>query len=70
MVASKNLQFRKRHNRELEVLVESGKDGLYHGYDQYYNKIEIKSSMDLAHNWVYIQKAEVGDGINVASFDG
>ena len=70
LVASKNLQFRKRHNRELEVLVENGKDGLYHGYDQYYNKIEIKSSMDLAHNWVYIQKAEVGNGINVATFEG
>ena len=69
-IAQKNYIFRKFHNKNLEVLVENGKDGIYHGYDQYYNKIEIKSNMDIRHNWIFIENAEVGNEKNSAKFYG
>ena len=69
-VAKKNYLFRKRNSKNLEVLVENGKEGIYHGYDQYFNKIEIKSDIDIAHNWIFIEKAEVGDENNSANFYG
>ena len=70
IVAKKNYLFRKRHNRELQVLVENGKDGIYYGYDQYYNKIKISSNIDIANSWIYIDKAEVGNESNSAKFYG
>ena len=68
VVAKKNYLFRKRHNKELEVLVENSKNGIYYGYDQYYNKIEISSDIDIVHNWIYIEEAEVNDEFNTANF--
>jgi MiaB-like tRNA modifying enzyme len=55
IVKSKNFEFRKAFGGNLDVLVESEKDGLYVGYDQHFNKILIDSSEDLLGNWVNIQ---------------
>ncbi len=68
IIKDKNLEFRKKHSSNLEVLVESKKDGFYHGYDQYYNKIEIKSEDDLSGNWIFIDRAVVEGIKNVAIF--
>jgi tRNA A37 methylthiotransferase MiaB len=51
-IAEKNYAFRKAHSSELTVLLESGRDGRYTGYDQYYNKVTVSSNEDLQANWV------------------
>jgi threonylcarbamoyladenosine tRNA methylthiotransferase MtaB len=66
LIKAKNYAFRKNSNKELEVLVESFKDGLYHGFDQNFNKIAIKSEDDLLGNWVNIQNYEVQEEGNYA----
>ena len=66
LIKSKNYEFRKAFKGELEVLVESEKDGVYHGYDQHFNKIVIKSDEDLNGNWLNIQNYEVREDYNYA----
>ncbi len=69
IIKEKNFQFRKKHNRGLEILIENGKEDIYHGYDQYFNKIEIKSSNELFGNWINIDNIEVRGDKNVAIFE-
>ncbi|MCF6310547.1 MAG: tRNA (N(6)-L-threonylcarbamoyladenosine(37)-C(2))-methylthiotransferase MtaB [Sulfurimonas sp.] len=64
IVKSKNLEFRKAFRGDLDVLVESEKDGLYVGYDQHFNKILIDSNEDLLGNWVNIQDYTVKEESN------
>ncbi len=66
LVEEKNYTFRKAFDGELEVLVESYKSGFYHGLDQHFNKIVIKSDEDLLGNWVNISKYEVKKEHNYA----
>jgi len=66
IVKEKNLLFRKRHNRHLEVLLERGEEGCYSGLDQYFNRVEVMSSEDLSANWVHLEKVEVTNEINRA----
>ncbi len=66
LVDEKNLLFRKSVTTPLEVLVESHKDGVYHGLDQYFNKIIIDSKEDLVGNWVTIENYEVRGDANYA----
>ncbi len=67
LVDENNLRFRRAHHTALDVLVESrSDDGLFHGYDQYYNKIVIESSADLEGNWVRIDSADVKEDHNYA----
>ncbi|MDF1883348.1 tRNA (N(6)-L-threonylcarbamoyladenosine(37)-C(2))-methylthiotransferase MtaB [Sulfurimonas sp. SAG-AH-194-C21] len=67
LINSKNYEFRKAVKGELEVLIESQKDGLYHGLDQYFNKIIISSKEDLIGNWVTIKDYEVKEENNYAN---
>lgn len=67
LVNSKNYAFRKAFNGELDVLVESYKDGLYHGLDQHFNKILINSKEDLVGNWVSVSNYEVKEESNYAN---
>ena len=64
LVKEKNYAFRKSYSGDLEVLVESEKDGLYHGYDQHFNKIIIESDEDLNGNWITISDYEVREDCN------
>ena len=66
IVKAKNLLFRREHQRDLEVLLENGKEGLYHGFDQYFNRVEVSSSEDLSSNWVLLNQVEVGSNGNRA----
>ena len=66
LVEQKNLAFRNAHKGSLEVLVESYKDGFYHGLDQHFNKIIIDSKEDLVGNWVTLDYYEVRKNANYA----
>jgi MiaB-like tRNA modifying enzyme len=59
IVKAKNFAFRRDHAHQLEVLLENGKEGIYHGFDQYFNKVEVQSSEDLSANWVLLDDVEV-----------
>jgi len=59
LVKAKNFAFRRDHAENLEVLFENGKNGIYHGFDQYFNKVEIQSKEDLSSNWVLLNNVEV-----------
>jgi len=66
LIKDKNFAFRCEHRDKLEVLLESGKDGIYQGFDQYFNKIFVKSKEDLSSNWITLNNVEVKDANNTA----
>jgi len=66
LVREKNLAFRRAHDRELTVLVEQGSAGVYQGFDQYYNRVQIESTEELSGNWVLLNEVEVGERENHA----
>ena len=66
LVKQKNYDFRKSFQGGLEVLVESFKDGHYHGLDQHFNKIVIDSDEDLLGNWINVDNYEVKEEFNYA----
>ena len=66
LIKAKNYAFRREHHSQLEVLLENGKDGLYQGFDQYFNKVSVRSDDDLSANWVYLNNVEVTDVGNKA----
>ncbi len=68
VVDAKNLAFRKQYKGVLEVLIESCKEGLYHGLDQHFNKIVVRSNEALEGNWVYIEDYTVEQEYNYAEF--
>ena len=61
IVLVNNFKFRTAHAKEpLFILVEErGKDGLYGGFDQFYNKIKIESNSNLNKKWLEINAYEV-----------
>lgn len=67
LIKMKNYEFRKATKSELEVLIESQKDGHFHGIDQYFNKIIVNSKEDLLGNWVNIQNYKVKEESNYAN---
>jgi MiaB-like tRNA modifying enzyme len=67
LISAKNYAFRRTHNTGLEVLLENGKEGVYHGFDQYFNKVEVKSDEDLSSNWVLLNHVEVSANGNKAA---
>jgi len=58
LIQKKNYTFRLQ-KQPLKVLVEEYKNGFYQGFDQFFNKILIKSQLDLTHQWVDIDEYEV-----------
>ncbi len=68
IVKEKNYEFRKKHNKNLTILIESQKENKFFGYDEYYNKIEVKSSLDLKHSWIVIEEAVVKKEGNYANY--
>lgn len=68
LIKAKNKSFRSQ-KQKLEVFVEnSGKEGLYQGYDQFFNRISISSEHDLKKQWIDIEAYEVQDEKNFATF--
>jgi len=68
IIKIKNLNFRRSHHSELEVLLEKGREGIYHGYDQYYNKVEVQSQEDLSSTWIFLDNVKVEEHKNVAIY--
>jgi MiaB-like tRNA modifying enzyme len=68
IINDKNRLFRDSLSRPLEVLVESCRDNIYKGLDQYFNKIEIKSDEDIKGNWLYIEEFDIKDNYNSAIY--
>jgi tRNA A37 methylthiotransferase MiaB len=67
VVKEKNRVFRQAHSSGLEVLLESGKEGIFHGFDQYFNRVQVQSGEDLSGNWVYLESVEVRPDGNYAA---
>ncbi|PSM52657.1 putative tRNA (N6-L-threonylcarbamoyladenosine37-C2)-methylthiotransferase MtaB [Campylobacter blaseri] len=59
IVKLNNLEFRKKHYNELEILVEQIQDDYYTGFDQFYNKVFIKSEEDLRNRYVKVGDYEI-----------
>lgn len=68
IIQKKNFDFRKNNTKPLEVLIESYKNGKYIGLDQFFNQIEVQSSVDLVGDWIFLEDYEVGLEKNVAKF--
>jgi len=68
LVEHKNIAFRQAHKTPLEVLIEEGKEGLYSGYDQYYNKVIIQTSRDILKEWVRVENYDIRMEANYAKF--
>ena len=67
LIKAKNYAFRRTHNQSLEVLLESGKEGIYQGFDQYFNKVTVQSDDELSANWIFLNNVEVTDAGNTAN---
>ena len=65
IVAQNNFEFRQKQ-KALNVLVESFKNGFYEGYDEFYNKIKIKSTNDISKQWLKISAYEIKEEGNEA----
>ncbi len=69
LVERNNLAFRREFaHLPLEVLIESEKEGLYHGLDQFFNKIVIDSPNDLVGNWLSVENYEVREDGNYVKY--
>ncbi len=67
IIAAKNKAFRQKQ-KTLDILVESKKDDIYTGYDQFFNPIQISSEADLVGDWIQIEDFEVKENCNVSKF--
>ena len=68
IIERKNLNFRVKNRVPLEILVEDKKDDFYIGYDQFYNKMHIKSEVDITKEWLNIGEYDVKEDGNWAKF--
>lgn len=68
LVAEKNYQFRKAHASGLEVLLENGNEGIYRGFDQYFNRVTVESGEELHGNWLLLNDVSADREGNHALF--
>ncbi len=68
VIEDKNFEFRTKNRVPLEILVEEKKDDFYIGYDQFYNKMHIKSDIDITKEWVTIGDYDVKRDGNWSEF--
>ena len=69
LVDANNMAFRKAMSETpLQVLIESEKEGQFHGLDQFFNKIIIDAEQDLVGNWLEVPAYEVLEGHNYVRF--
>lgn len=68
IISQKNLDFRLKNKKRLEVLVEEKKDDFYIGFDQFYNKVFVKSDNDISKEWIEIGDYDVRESGNYAEF--
>jgi len=68
LVNEKNYEFRLKYKNTLEVLVEEKRGEYFVGYDQFYNRVFIKSNRDIDKKWVSLNNYEVKKEANYAEF--
>ncbi len=68
IIENKNFSFRLNNTKPLEILIQEYKNGSYIGLDQYFNKIEVQSEVDLVGDWIFINDYKVKANTNVAKF--
>lgn len=69
LIESNNFDFRKAmKTTPLEVLIESGEENRYIGYDQFYNKVVVESLEDISGDWMTLEDYEVHNEYNMAKF--
>jgi len=68
LVKQKNLEFRKRNSKNLTVLIENSKDGLFRGYDEYYNQVIVQTNKDIEHSWILVDSIEAKEEGNYAIY--
>jgi MiaB-like tRNA modifying enzyme len=67
IIEQKNYEFRQKNKTLLNVLIESKTDdGLFQGFDQFFNKLHVRSKHDLVGNWIEVQNYEVKERDNYA----
>jgi MiaB-like tRNA modifying enzyme len=66
-IKQKNFEFRKRQ-KSLDILIESQKNKIYIGYDQFFNPIEVLSNTDIVGDWIVCEEYEVKENYNVSKF--
>ena len=62
IVAENNFKFRQEHAKKggsLNVLVEQLNGEFYEGFDQFYNKVKIKTDKQILKEWAVVDKFEV-----------
>ncbi|WP_300702586.1 tRNA (N(6)-L-threonylcarbamoyladenosine(37)-C(2))-methylthiotransferase MtaB [uncultured Campylobacter sp.] len=65
IVKNNNYEFRKQNkDKMLEILIEQKKLNYFEGYDQFYNKVKIKSDKNLLKKWLNADKYEVCEDCN------
>lgn len=67
IIEEKNYKFREQ-KQALEVLIESKKDGKYFGLDQFFNKVEVLSDVDIVGDWINVNDYELRGDLNVSKF--
>jgi len=69
IVKEKNLKFREKNRKNaLQILVEEKKGDLFFGYDQYFNKVYIKSKEDITKEWINAENYEIKEDYNYVWF--
>ncbi|ACM93377.1 conserved hypothetical protein [Nautilia profundicola AmH] len=61
IVKRNNYNFRIKNKIPLTVHVENYKNGFYEGYDEFYNRMMIKSDKNIKGNWMKINDYEIKD---------
>ncbi len=69
LIDEKNYDFRIKHKTiPLEILVEEKKDGVFTGFDQFYNKMKIETDKNIEKEWISIGEYDVRVEGNYAKF--
>ena len=68
LVFANNLKFRQAKKLPLEVLIETQKEGRYHGFDQFFNKVVVTSEQELTGNWIRLDAYDVMEEFNYGKF--
>lgn len=66
-IKQKNIDFRQQ-NQVLDVLIESKKENIYIGYDQFFNTMEVESDTDLVGDWISVENYKILENKNASTF--
>lgn len=59
VINRKNIEFKRAIKNPLNILIESNKDGLFFGLDEYFNRVKVKSDRDLVGEWIKLNSFEI-----------